>query len=407
MRIIYVTMKDLLQTVRDWKAAVFLLAMPVVFTLFFGIIFKIEAEDPRLSIGVINLDHDGFLSSQLLSLMDSSETVRAEIPKDLSIEELKEAVLDGDYAGGVLFPESFSNLTVAGDILPLTIIIDPASPNGIAIQNNIQNLVFRLMGAVESARIDVEIISAAGGYSSPAERLAALEEGVLLALAAWESPPLSVETQVAVGFSEDNEPNHEPPSSFSQSSPGMIVQFSIFGLMTGAGVLVNERKSKSLLRMLTTPTRKVEIIAGHMLGTFAVIFLQVIILIILGQFVFNVDYLQTPYGTLLMAVVLAFFVTCLGLLIGVLSKTEDQVSMYAVIFMMLLCSLGGAWFPLEITGETFNKIGHLLPTAWAMEGFQNIIVRQLGFQSVIKPAAIIGAYGLALFAAAVARFKFE
>ncbi len=39
MRILELIRKDLSQIVRDWKSFVFLLAMPIVFTLFFGILF--------------------------------------------------------------------------------------------------------------------------------------------------------------------------------------------------------------------------------------------------------------------------------------------------------------------------------------------------------------------------------
>jgi ABC-2 type transport system permease protein len=63
--------------------------------------------------------------------------------------------------------------------------------------------------------------------------------------------------------------------------------------------------------------------------------------------------------------------------------------------------------PLEVTGEAFQTIGHLLPTAWAMDGIQNIIVRGLGLESVLLPAGIMLVYAVALFALGAWRFKFE
>jgi hypothetical protein len=38
-----------------------------------------------------------------------------------------------------------------------------------------------------------------------------------------------------------------------QSSPGMIVQFAVFSLITSSMVLVLERKSGALRRLLTAP----------------------------------------------------------------------------------------------------------------------------------------------------------
>jgi ABC-2 type transport system permease protein len=69
--------------------------------------------------------------------------------------------------------------------------------------------------------------------------------------------------------------------------------------------------------------------------------------------------------------------------------------------------LGGAWFPLEFAGEAFSTVGHFMPTAWAMDGFQNVIVRGMGLNSVLMPAGMIAAFGAVFFALAVWRFKYE
>ena len=63
--------------------------------------------------------------------------------------------------------------------------------------------------------------------------------------------------------------------------------------------------------------------------------------------------------------------------------------------MFVFSALGGAWFPLEFTGQTFSTIGHLTPSAWAMDGFQNIIVRELGLSSIGLPAGILLIYAAA------------
>jgi ABC-2 type transport system permease protein len=80
--------------------------------------------------------------------------------------------------------------------------------------------------------------------------------------------------------------------------------------------------------------------------------------------------------------------------------------MISMLSMFLLSTLGGAWFPLEITGETFATIGHITPTAWAMDGFQNLILRGQGFDSVILSAGILLAYAVLCFALAVWRFRY-
>jgi ABC-2 type transport system permease protein len=192
---------------------------------------------------------------------------------------------------------------------------------------------------------------------------------------------------------------------FTQSSPGMLVQFAIFGLVNTAVILVNERKSKTLQRLLTSSMNRSGIITGHLLAMFLIVFLQGIILVSFGQIFLGVDYLRQPLAVLLMVAALAIWIASLGLAIGVLVKGEEQVLVWSMFAMFLFSALGGCWFPLESTGSVFSLIGHLMPSAWAMDGFQNIVIRGLGFSSVLLPTAILMSYALAFFGLAVWRFK--
>ena len=79
--------------------------------------------------------------------------------------------------------------------------------------------------------------------------------------------------------------------------------------------------------------------------------------------------------------------------------------MFSLIPMFLFAGLGGAWVPLEVTGPTFQSIGHLSPVAWGMDGFENIIARGLGFNSVLLPAAALAGYAVFFFLLAVQRFR--
>jgi ABC-2 type transport system permease protein len=108
-----------------------------------------------------------------------------------------------------------------------------------------------------------------------------------------------------------------------------------------------------------------------------------------------------------MVVALALWATSLGLLIGAISKGEEQVITLSMIAMFVFSALGGAWFPLEVTGEAFAIIGRVMPSAWAMEGFQNIILRGQGVGSVLLPAGVLLAFTVIFFVVAVWRFSFE
>jgi hypothetical protein len=88
MRILDLARKDLFQILQDWKSGLFLLVMPILFTLFFGFVMGSAPadnsdQDLRLPVGVINLDGDT-LASSLEKLLADSEVIRPVVLDDES-----------------------------------------------------------------------------------------------------------------------------------------------------------------------------------------------------------------------------------------------------------------------------------------------------------------------------------
>jgi ABC-2 type transport system permease protein len=115
--------------------------------------------------------------------------------------------------------------------------------------------------------------------------------------------------------------------------------------------------------------------------------------------------MRVPAGSLLVAFSAALCIAALGLLIGILAKSEEQAVVFSLIPMFIFAGLGGAWVPLEVTGPAFRAVGHLSPVAWGMDGFENIVARGLGFGSVLLPAAALLGYAIIFFTLAVWRFR--
>jgi ABC-2 type transport system permease protein len=87
----------------------------------------------------------------------------------------------------------------------------------------------------------------------------------------------------------------------------------------------------------------------------------------------------------------------LGVLIGTLAHSEEQAVILALVPMFVLVGLGGGWVPLEVVGAGFQTVGHLSPVAWAMDGFQNVVIRGLGVTSVLVPSAALLGYAALFF----------
>lgn len=410
MRAIDLALKDLLQLVRDWKSAVFLVAMPIVFTLLFGFAFGGfgggEA-DPRLPVGLLDQDRGGLLGSLAAELIDSSSVIRAEETGSRSMEWFEKQVKDGKLAGAVVIPEGYSAALLSGDVSPAGLIVDLESTAGSTVHAEVQAVLARLAGSVQAARLSARAYDAQTGFASEVVRGAYVEEGVVRAVAEWAQPPLTLRTTQSASLAAEEAEPETSANSFTHMSPSMMVQFTIAGLMGAATILVQERKSRALRRLLTTAISRAQIIAGHFLAMVVLITAQMLVLILFGQLALGVDYFREPIAILLVVAATALWTASLGLLIGTLAKNDDQVVFFTLIPMFVLAGMGGAWVPLEITGKTFQTVGHLLPSAWAMDGFENVVVRGLGLESVLLPIGMMMAYAVALFALAAWRFRFE
>jgi ABC-type multidrug transport system permease subunit len=102
--------------------------------------------------------------------------------------------------------------------------------------------------------------------------------------------------------------------------------------------------------------------------------------VVFGQFVLGVNYAHAPFGILIVSITLGLWIASMGLLIGVLVKNDSQVVLFSLMAMFIFSAMGGTWFPLETSSGAFAAIGKMLPSAWAMTGYQNILMRGLGLR---------------------------
>jgi ABC-2 type transport system permease protein len=408
MRLLDIARKDLRQLIGDWQTALFLLIMPIGFTVLFSFVFGggSGAEDPRLPVGFIDQDGGNVLSAHLLGLLEDSEAIRPVVLEDADRKEAQKQVADEDLSAVVIIPTDYSQqaLSATGGKAPQPItIVDLNSNAGQAAHNGLQAAFMRLLGAVEAAKLTAQAYEAQGGTADQEF----LTETLTRAIQAWEEPPLTVTLSQSGTLATEDEEASVQPNNYAHSSAGIMVQFAMAGLMGAAAIIVAERKSGAMRRLLTTSVTRFEIILGHFLAMFALILVQLTLLILFGQLLLGVGYLRVPLATLLMLLTTAFWSASLGLLIGIFARTEEQVIIFTIILMLLLSGLGGAWMPLELTGKAFQTVGHLLPTAWAVDGFENIVVRGLGLNSVLLPATIVLGFAIVFFGAAIWRFRFE
>jgi ABC-2 type transport system permease protein len=371
----------------------FLFIMPIIFTLLFGYAFGAfdrSGSDSRLPVGYLDQD-DSRISRQLHGLLAGSQVITLQEDSTRSVSDLEKLVFDEKLAAALIVPHGYGKAVLADKTARLIVIADTAAPAWTTIQADLLAFATKLDSAVRTGVILEEID----------QQRMPFDYGFEQTLEAWQDPPIAVVETTSLVIRKAT----GGAITLAHYSPGMMLQFSIAGLMTAAQLIVTERKSRTLQRLLTTSVRRVHIVLGHYLAIFCMSLIQFTILIAFGQFVLDVDYLRLPAATLLVAFSAALCIAALGLLIGILARSDEQAVVFSIVPMFVFSGLGGAWVPLEFTGQAFQTVGHLTPIAWAMDGFENICARGLGFETVLVPAAALIVYAAVFFSLAVWRLS--
>ncbi len=390
--VLNIARKDLLQLFRSRIVFLFLLIMPVVMTLLLGFAFGAfdKTGDPRLPVGLLDQDQS-WVSARLIEQLEKSELIKLDKTGSLTPDELGVLVADGDLAAALVIPSGYGRSLSHGHPIRLELVAETDLPAGMSVESEVLTAVLRVDSAMRAALL----------LEQAASRPIPFEYSFDQVIEAWEDPPIQVEqikSQVLLDAGASNQ-------AFANINPGFMLQFAIASLLVSAQIFVDERKTRSLGRLLTTAVPRRSILLGHYLAVLLPIVLQFLILLSFGQLLLGVNYAREPLAVLIVALASAVCIAALGLLIGVFAKTEEQAVIFSLVPMFLLAILGGAWVPLEVVGGAFQVFGHVSPIAWALDGFKNISVRGLGIESILLPVAALVGYAVLFYVLASWKFS--
>ncbi|NTU76177.1 MAG: ABC transporter permease, partial [Anaerolineaceae bacterium] len=315
MRILELALKDLSQILRDKQSFLFLLAMPLIFTFVMGVALSgtTGSSEDRLTVAWVNPEPQSETAAILMKNLEASSAINLDISYTNADAAVK-AVEDGKINAAIILPGGFDAAVLSGKQPLVSLTVKDGQTTTDTLQRIVQGALVKTISAVQTGQW-------VAGKVGEQRSLSAAESQQLIMNtaqdynAAWLSSALKVEL---TPLSNPELVNKRNP--YTQSSPGMIVQFVIFGLITCANIIVVERKSGTLDRLRTTSMGRAENIAGHMLAMFVLIFTQETILIVFGSLVLKVGYLSQPLATLVMMIAMAIWSASLGLLIGVLAS---------------------------------------------------------------------------------------
>lgn len=183
--------------------------------------------------------------------------------------------------------------------------------------------------------------------------------------------------------------------------------FMIFTAVQGANSVLYERRDGTLQRMIVSPTSRLTILLGKLLGALATCIVQVALLffflnlvsiVLSGSFqIIWGDHL----GLVALVIVAGALAACgIGAVVTAIARTPEQVNIIGGLLAMFFGLFSGAFFDLRALGS-LAALGRATPNFWAVDAFTQLSLGRVDIGLNLIALLLIGAVsfivGLALF----------
>jgi ABC-2 type transport system permease protein len=391
-KLYYCIIKEFKILIRDKAALAVMFLMPMALVFIVTIIqdstFK-SVNETSVPLLLVDNDKDS-VSIKLEKALIQTNFFKVE-KKEISEEETKTLVAEGNYLIGIiipkntsiqlrekaksriskLFPQEDSAIKMVNSgPLQIKVFFDPITKESFKV--SISGAIDRIVSAIEMQ----SMITALG------EELKDISPETKSS--AFENKPLVETVQAYAGKNE----SAIVPNSVQHNVPAWTMFAMFFICIPLAGNIIKEREDGSAFRLLTMPGSYLNVLLGKIFLYLAVNLIQFLLMLIVGIYILpmlGLPKLDTGhnYFTLLsIALSSGFAATGYGLLIGTVSNSQDQASLFGAVSVVILAALGGVWVPTFVMPELMRNISSISPLNWGLEAFYGVFLRDSGFGGI-------------------------
>ena len=69
--------------------------------------------------------------------------------------------------------------------------------------------------------------------------------------------------------------------------------------------------------------------------------------------------------------------------------------------------VGGAFIPAFVLGDFLNAIGKVVPHYWALQAYNDLMIRGLGVADILPELAVLAGFTAVFFVIGLLRFRFD
>jgi len=391
--------KDLLLLWRDRAGLLILFLMPallvVIITLVQNNVYKLMGETSARVL-LVDQDPGGLLGREIESGMHGVILTRELDGRPVTADEARNLVSRGTFQAGIVIPPgagremtelataevraSLTGSSAPGGPRPeLSIYFDPTVMG--VFRSGIENSLTMIVRSLEiKARIKAfgELLP---GYLERELKKQAGEFADYVSV-----PPLKIDLKTAplltiAGRALSRSGLPVVPTPVQHNVPAWALFGMFFIVVPMAVFFLRERQEGTMARLLALPVPYAVILAGKVLAFTLVCFCQFGLIVVIGRYL--LPHLGLPafepghnYGAMAaMVLAISLAATGYGLLLGCVSRTFEQASMFGSISVVVASALGGVMVPVYAMPELMRRISVISPVGWGLEAFLDIFVR--------------------------------
>jgi len=370
-QILAMTWKDLKIFFKDRGGMILIFLQPFMFivVMSYALSGLFTPGEEEIQILAVNQDRGG-RAAIILEQMDGLSAFRVETTwegQPLSRQKAEDLIVEGERDLALVFPPDFSealeqdSATAGHSAIQIQVIVDPATSD---------RLVQPVLGTLQSFIASGPVVSF--------ERVTPAEMPVT-----------------------------EYPDTFQQNVPGYTI-YGIFWIVSLlAGSVLQEKQNGTFRRLLAAPLSRTAMLAGKMLPYYLINLLQLTIMLGASSLLFGMSLGNSPLGLIAVSLAAAASATGLGVLVAALARTEAQVGGMTVMLLLTLSALGGCFVPRFAMPEWLQTLGLVTPHAWALDAYQDLLVRGYGLAEVLPRVGVLLAFAALFFGIGVWRFRFR
>ena len=340
--------KEFLHIFRDFRTLIILFGIPTAQILIFGFVVSTDIKDARVAF--LDLSKDDITQKISDKICSSGFFIR--IDNLQNYNDINKILKKGTAKAVFVFGENFGRDLISEGKASMSIIADGSEPNTATLITNYATAII--------TDFNRELAAMPG------------------------NPNMLVQPEVRMFY------NPELKGHF-MFVPGVItlILILICALMTSI-TITREKEFGTIEVLLVSPLKPVHIIVGKVLPYFILSFIDVIMILILSWFVFDLPIKGSLILLLSETMLYILMSLSLGILISTVSKTMQQAIFISFLGLMLpTILLSGFIFPIENMPVAYDWVSAIMPPRYFILIIKNIMIKGTGFLFVWKETLIL------------------